>query len=347
MAGNLIATRSDMASRTVRNEAMRRGGSALASPTMAPNDRWNNDDVIAADLQARSYAVLEGPMGLELLHRSSGTRGTVVAFTEGARIIIEDPVGGRHEFKPFDGSFSHHGTPVALRTGITPPKTAQRRFTASGSVDTGPTRAKVAAASRIWVEGIHDAELIERIWGDDLRVEGVVVEPMHGVDDLPQLVAAFHPGPQRRLGILLDHVVDGSKEARLAERVQGPHVLVTGHPYVDVWQAIRPASLGIAAWPAVPMGTPWKEGIVAALGVDATTGRLLEGGAVRCLHLERCRNTTGHRDGATHRLRDGWLSRPPKNNAGPLPGRRCSVSVGAGCTRPRKGRSSGSALWRR
>ena len=44
--------------------------------------------------------------------------------------------------------------------------------------------AKVAKASRIWVEGIHDAALVERIWGDDLRVEGVVVEPLDGIDDL-------------------------------------------------------------------------------------------------------------------------------------------------------------------
>jgi hypothetical protein len=43
-------------------------------------------------------------------------------------------------------------------------------------------------------------------------------------------------------------------------------VLVTGHPYVDVWQAVKPARLGIAAWPDVPRGRPWKEGVCAALG---------------------------------------------------------------------------------
>lgn len=238
---------------------------------MPPDNRWSQDDVIAADQQARAYAVLEGPMGAELMHRSSGIRGTVVAFSEGARIILQDPVGGRHEFRPMDGSFSHKGTPVALRTGTTP-RQPERRFTASGSVDAGPTRAKVAAASRIWVEGIHDAELIERIWGDDLRVEGIVVEPMHGVDDLPGLVDGFRPGTNRRLGILLDHIVQGSKEARVAARVAGPHVLVTGHPYVDIWQAIRPGSVGIEAWPVVPKGQPWKEGVIEALGVDAAPG---------------------------------------------------------------------------
>ena len=55
--------------------------------------------------------------------------------------------------------------------------------------------ARVARASRIWVEGIHDAALVERIWGDDLRIEGVVVEPLDGIDELPQAVRGFGPGP--------------------------------------------------------------------------------------------------------------------------------------------------------
>jgi len=43
-------------------------------------------------------------------------------------------------------------------------------------------------------------------------------------------------------------------------------VLVTGHPYVDVWQAVKPASVGVVAWPVVGPGQPWKEGVCAALG---------------------------------------------------------------------------------
>jgi hypothetical protein len=45
-------------------------------------------------------------------------------------------------------------------------------------------------------------------------------------------------------------------------------VLVTGHPYVDIWQAVKPTALGIAAWPDVPRGTDWKTGVCAALGVS-------------------------------------------------------------------------------
>jgi hypothetical protein len=140
--------------------------------------------------------------------------------------------------------------------------------TASGSI-AGPAGApaKVARASRICVEGLHDAELVEKVWGDDLREQGIVVEVLDGVDDLAAVVRRFGPGPDRRLGILVDHLVPGSKESRLAAEVAGSHVLVTGHPYVDVWQAVRPAALGLRAWPRVPRGRPWKEGVCQALGV--------------------------------------------------------------------------------
>jgi hypothetical protein len=131
--------------------------------------------------------------------------------------------------------------------------------------------ARVARASRIWVEGIHDAALVERIWGDDLRVEGVVVEPLDGVDELAAAVREFGPAPHRRLGVLVDHLVPGSKESRIVAAVRDPNVLVNGHPYVDVWQAVKPAAVGIRAWPSVPRGVPWKEGICQALGVSDPT----------------------------------------------------------------------------
>ena len=127
--------------------------------------------------------------------------------------------------------------------------------------------ARVARASRIYVEGLHDAALVERVWGDDLRIEGVVVEPLGGVDELPAIVGEFRPGPRRRLGVLVDHLVTGSKESRIAASVPSEHVLVRGHPYVDIWQAVKPASVGIEAWPEVPRGEPWKVGVCRALGV--------------------------------------------------------------------------------
>jgi len=157
------------------------------------------------------------------------------------------------------GSFAHDGRTVTLVA----PRTAPRRspvHTASGSRTAAPAPARVARAGRIYVEGLHDAELVEKVWGDDLRVEGVVVERLDGIDGLAAAVDAFGPGPQRRLGVLVDHLVAGSKESRLAAEVSGPHVLVTGSPYVDVWEAVRPAAVGLDAWPTVPRGRPWKEG---------------------------------------------------------------------------------------
>jgi hypothetical protein len=135
-------------------------------------------------------------------------------------------------------------------------------------------KARVALASRIYVEGRHDAELVEQVWGDDLRVEGVVVEYLGGVDDLVGIVEEFRPGPGRRLGVLVDHLVAGSKEARIASQVEqavrrgtgGVHTLVVGHPFIDIWQAVKPARLGISSWPVVPRGEDWKHGVCRALG---------------------------------------------------------------------------------
>ena len=238
---------------------------------MSEHDRWSTEDVIESDRKAAVPPTLPVPLGTMLTHRATRTTGEVVAFTEGSRVVLRDADGRSHEFAPVDGFFEHDGTRVALRTPSRQATPASR--TASGSVAPGRSRAKVARASRIWVEGIHDAELLERIWGDDLREEGVVVEPLHGADDLGVAVAGYQPGPGRRLGVLLDHLVHGSKESRIAAGASHQHVLVTGHPYVDIWQAIKPAAIGIEAWPIVPPGRPWKEGIVAELGFQENTGR--------------------------------------------------------------------------
>jgi len=239
---------------------------------MSPKDRWNSHDVVGDDDAANQYPILAVSPGLELTHRPSRVTGEVVAFTEGQRVVLCDQDGNTHEFKPHKGVLLHRGKPVELVQRVLPADSALR-FTASGSVDIGPTRARTAQASRIWVEGIHDAELLERIWGDDLRIEGIVVEPLHGADDLTDRVAEFRPSAGRRLGVLLDHLVPGTKESRIAAAVTDPNVLIVGHPYVDIWQAIKPSTAGFETWPAIPRTQPWKEGIVAAFGLDEEPGR--------------------------------------------------------------------------
>jgi hypothetical protein len=229
------------------------------------------EDVLAAGRRPRRV-VPEVDASLELVveDAESSFCGAVVGFESGA-VILEDRHGKRRNFPLAPAAFLLDGDPVTLRRPASGPASGQapqaRRRTASGSLAVANAPARVARASRIWVEGIHDAALVERIWGDDLRVEGIVVEPLDGVDALPEAVRAFGPAPDQRLGVLVDHLVPGSKESRIVGSVDSPYVLVTGHPYVDIWQAVKPARLGIAAWPVVPPGRPWKEGVCAALGV--------------------------------------------------------------------------------
>ena len=186
-------------------------------------------------------------------------------------VTLEDRFGKRRVFPMLPAAFLLDGKPVTLVRPAVVAGPKRQAKTASGSYAVTGAKARVARASRIWVEGVHDAALVERIWGDDLRIEGVVVEPLDGVDHLAERLAEFGPGPQRRVGVLVDHLLAGTKEQRLIAALPkafAPHVLVTGHPYVDIWQAVKPAAVGIPAWPAVPRGTDWKTGVCAALGVS-------------------------------------------------------------------------------
>jgi hypothetical protein len=238
-------------------------------------DRYG-PDVLSTDWRrppkGRSVEVA-AERGLVVEEVQSGFCGAVVDCDKHG-VTLEDRRGGRRVFA-LGPRFHLDGNPVVLTRPRRPARTTPGRTT-SGSVAVAGLRTRIARESRIYVEGRHDAELVEKVWGDDLRVEGVVVEAMGGIDDLPALVAAFRPGPGRRLGILADHLVAGSKETRIAaEMARGPggeHVLVTGHPYVDVWQAVRPSVLGFERWPDVPPGRPWKAGVLEALGWGTEPG---------------------------------------------------------------------------
>ena len=238
-------------------------------------------DVLAEGAGRRrraEYPQVPAEPGLVVEEAGGGFCGAVVDC-EKQVVTLEDRVGRQRVFPLTRGGFLLEGRPVTLvRPGQPRPAAATR--TASGSLAAPrpaagtAARARVARASRIYVEGRQDADLVEKIWGDDLREVGVVVEYLAGVNHLPSIVAGFAPGPARRLGVLVDHLVTGSKESRIAAQVSSPHVLVVGHPFVNIWQAVKPASLGIGAWPTVPRGTPWKEGVMQALrwGGDTAAG---------------------------------------------------------------------------
>jgi len=220
------------------------------------------------------YPAIEARRGVMLQHRDTGQVGVIVDFNP-PRLTLRDDEGRDHVLRYAPGAVRANvdGRTVAVSLRRPTPASRPPAITASGSVDPGAVPARIARASRIWVEGVHDAELVEKIWGDDLRAEGVVVQPLDGADDLAEKVGGFRPGPRRRLGVLLDHLVDGTKETRIANAAADPNVLITGHPFVDIWQAVKPSVIGIDEWPVIPMGRPWKEGVMEAVGFDGTTAQ--------------------------------------------------------------------------
>ena len=234
-------------------------------------DRYG-PDVLGNDWRAprRGQSVeVQADRGLVVEEVSTDWCGEVVAVERDlGTVTLEDRRGRRRAF-PIGPGFLLEGVPVILvPPGRRAPKTRSR--TASGSVAVPGSKARVARASRIFVEGRHDAELVEKVWGGDLRVEGVVVEYLEGVDHLLARLRELRPRPERRVGVLVDHLVAGSKESRIAQTIStsptGRHVLVVGHPYVDVWQAVKPERLGLARWPEVPRNVEWKKGICQSLG---------------------------------------------------------------------------------
>jgi hypothetical protein len=241
----------------------------VSSDDLFGPDRYSAD--VLADFSRRRPPAaprsVEAVDDLVIEWTDTGYCGAVVGV-EGRHVQLEDFKGGVRVF-PLGPGFLLEGEPVTLVAPTVKPKAGMLR-SASGSVAVTDHTARVARASRIFVEGRHDAELIEKVWGHDLRVEGVVVEYLEGVDDLDAIVREFRPTAQRRVGVLVDHLVAGSKEQRIADAVaRGPHgadVLVVGHPFVDIWQAVKPARLGLQAWPVIPRGIEWKHGICEALG---------------------------------------------------------------------------------
>jgi len=233
-------------------------------------DRYGSD-VLGGDWRAAGRRVLrQVPAARDLVVElpDTGFVGAVVGV-EAGNVHLEDRVGRVRAF-PLGAGFLVEGEPVILIPATRAPASTAPQRTASGSFAVAPARARVARGSRIWVEGRHDAELVEQVWGDDLRVEGVVVEYLEGVDHLAERLCEFAPSPGRRVGVLVDHWVPGSKEERLAHEalrgVDARHVLVVGHPFIDVWQAVKPSSVGIRAWPTVPRGQDWKTGVLRGLG---------------------------------------------------------------------------------
>ncbi|GAA1148249.1 DUF3097 family protein [Nesterenkonia lutea] len=248
--------------------------SHLPDRRSSPTRGWGAQD-LSSLRQAQQVTVhpLPAEHGTVIEEVESGWVGAVVSVeaSGGVHVVsLEDRLGRVRSF-PLGYGFLFEGRPVELTAPVRRAAAPITTRTASGSVAVADARARVARASRIWVEGTHDAELVEKVWGEDLRIEGIVVEPLHGADDLVGAIREFQPGPRRRVGVLLDHLVPGSKETRIArEAMQAPgaagNILVLGHPYVDVWQAVKPHLLGLPRWPDIPRSEDIKVGTLRALG---------------------------------------------------------------------------------
>lgn len=256
---------------------------ALARTLVFVIDRYG-PDALSSDPHPPKLTPLrtvEARRGLVVEDPTTGFVGAITRVYKSAGLIVielEDRRGVRRTF-PLGPGFWIDGKPVELTRPTTargksgPPSVTGRALTNSGSRRVEGAPARVAQPSRIWVEGRHDAELVEHVWGDDLRVEGVVVELLEGADNLEAVLERFEPTAKRRAGVLLDHVVAGSKETRIADQLRrrwGPDaLLITGHPFVDIWQAVKPERVGLEAWPDVPRGTDIKVGTLRALGWPA------------------------------------------------------------------------------
>ncbi|NLS10100.1 DUF3097 family protein [Nesterenkonia sp. MY13] len=245
--------------------------------------------------QQRQLPQVPANPGTEVEERASGWVGVVVGVeaSGGIKLVRLRDYGGAERAFPLGFGFLIDGEAVELTAPVRTQKPTGPQRTASGSfVSATPQPARTARASRIWVEGTHDAELVEKVWGEDLRGEGVAVEPLHGADDLVAALADFQPGPQRRVGVLLDHLVPGSKESRIAQEAMASpgargNVLVLGHPYVDVWQAVKPQRVGLREWPQIPRGTDIKIGTLKALGWPHSNQRDIAQGWKRILGTVR------------------------------------------------------------
>ncbi|WP_141494907.1 DUF3097 family protein [Kytococcus schroeteri] len=238
-------------------------------------DRYGSD-VLAGDWKrpprGRSREV-EAVPGTVVEDVTTGWVGAVVSVEKagGEHVVHLEDGRGRTKAFPLGPGFWIGGQPVTLVAPRAAARATAPARTRSGSRAVADAPARVAVGSRIFVEGRHDAELVEKVWGDDLRVEGVVVEMLDGVDDLRAVIEEFRPTADRRMGVLVDHLVTGTKEWRVVEEARATpryarHVKIVGHPYVDVWQSVRPQQLGWTQWPVIPKGTSWKHGILAELG---------------------------------------------------------------------------------
>src|SRR4051794_10745083 len=161
--------------RSWRTESTRRSGRwpGVCSPALSvPShtvedmpDRYGSD-VLTSDWRApkRGRAVeAVADLGAVVEEVTTDWCGEIVAVDRDLdTLTLEDRQGRRRPF-PLGRGFLLGGKPVILRAPVRQAAPAKPGRTASGSVAVPRARARVARASRIYVEGRHDAELVEKV----------------------------------------------------------------------------------------------------------------------------------------------------------------------------------------
>ncbi len=211
-----------------------------------------------AAVPRRTVPEVPAEPGLVVEDPASGFCGAVVA-ADAREVTLEDRHGRRRVFPllpagvPGRGRRGHAGAARAARP-------AAPARSASGSVAGGRAH------------GAH------RAGGADLgggparrRAGGAGVGPRPAGRGRRRGADARHGRPGRRgrgvrarargggSGCWSTTSWPGRRSPAAAAASPGPHVLVTGHPYVDVWQAVKPSVVGIRAGRgcrAAPTGRP-------------------------------------------------------------------------------------------
>ena len=251
----LLGTLSHVPSFSVHPTCASRSGSTRSTPvdctTVATKGTGRyGHDVLAGDWRRpKKDTVPEIPLSRDLVVEDADETfcGAVVAWDK-ATVTLEDRAGRLRIFELGPASFLVDGKPVTLVRPASQARKGPLR-SASGSVAVPNAPARVARESRIYVEGAHDAELVEKVWGHDLRVEGVVVEFLEGVDDLPSIVAEFAPGPG---GAWAFSWTIWSRAPRRAASPSGSVENTSWSPDTPMWMSGRPYVLAPSGSSAGP-----------------------------------------------------------------------------------------------
>ncbi|RHA44143.1 DUF3097 family protein, partial [Cellulomonas rhizosphaerae] len=134
------------------------------------DDRYGSDVLGAGSAAthhrpARTSRPQPADRGLVVEEVTTGWVGAVtrVEKSGGQHVVVLEDRRGRTRTFPLGPGFWVDGEPVLLTAPVRQTAPAAPTRTASGSVAVHDARARVARASRIWVEGKHDAELVEKV----------------------------------------------------------------------------------------------------------------------------------------------------------------------------------------